>query len=378
MAPLWSGCARAGFAPAAELVPSFYQAYYLVQDRQCACLTRYEPGVRRALDRVRSVLLEELPPLCVSLVQRREHDSAYLELLRGYLMAALDEAVAPQGRGGPARPLYTAPVHPAPAQPEREPGAPLPFVGGSNFRELGGYPADEGKRVRWGQIYRGIPTAKLVGPGDRARLDGLGLRLILDLRGTEEAAALPDYVPDGARLVRLCGLCDEEGREMSFAPADIARLLGGEPDTGFNAVQAVYRRMLTGNRAFRELFRALEAGETPILFHCSAGKDRTGMAAMLILLALGAPEQVIREDFARTNICRAAEIQAYCDEHAEEIARQPEREAYYRGVAGVYPEAAQFVLDTMRQDYGSPEAYLEAEYGLTPARLMRLRRMYLE
>lgn len=88
---------------------------------------------------------------------------------------------------------------------------------------------------------------------------------------------------------------------------------------------------------------------------------------MLILLALGAPETVIREDFARTNTCRAAEIQAYCDQHAEEIARQPEREAYYRGVAGVYPEAAQFVLDTLRQEYGSPEAYLEAEYGLTPA-----------
>ena len=99
---------------------------------------------------------------------------------------------------------------------------------------------------------------------------------------------------------------------------------------------------------------------------------------MLILLALGAPETVIREDFARTNTCRAAEIQACCDQHAEEIARQPEREAYYRGVAGVYPEAAQFVLDTLRQEYGSPEAYLEAEYGLTPARLMRLRRMYLE
>lgn len=378
LSPLWSGCARAGFAPAAELVPSFYQAYYLVQDQQCACLTRYEPGQRRPLDRVRSVLLEELPPLCVSLLQRREHDSAYLELLRSYLMAALDGAVAPQGRGGPARPLYTAPVHPAPAQPRQEPGVPLPFVGGTNFRELGGYEADEGKHIRWGQIYRGIPTARLVGPEDRARLDGLGLRLILDLRGTKEAAALPDYVPDGARLVRLSGLCDEDGQEMSFAPADIARLLNGQPDTGFNAVQAVYRRMLSGNRAFRELFRALEAGETPILFHCSAGKDRTGVAAMLILLALGAPETVIREDFARTNTCRAAEIQAYCDQHAEEIARQPEREAYYRGVAGVYPEAAQFVLDTLRQEYGSPEAYLEAEYGLTPARLMRLRRMYLE
>ena len=58
--PLWSACARAGFAPNAEIGPSFYQAYYLVQEQLCTCLTRYEPGARRELDRVRDVLLEDL------------------------------------------------------------------------------------------------------------------------------------------------------------------------------------------------------------------------------------------------------------------------------------------------------------------------------
>ena len=83
--PLWSACARAGFAPNAEIGPSFYQAYYLVQEQLCTCLTRYEPGARRELDRVRDVLLEDLPPLCVSMVQRRDHNSAYLDLLRSYM-----------------------------------------------------------------------------------------------------------------------------------------------------------------------------------------------------------------------------------------------------------------------------------------------------
>ena len=59
--PLWSACARLGFAPNAEIGPSFYQAYYLVQEQLCTCLTRYEPGARRELDRVRDVLLEDLP-----------------------------------------------------------------------------------------------------------------------------------------------------------------------------------------------------------------------------------------------------------------------------------------------------------------------------
>ena len=380
--PLWSACARAGFAPNAEIGPSFYQAYYLVQEQLCTCLTRYEPGARRELDRVRDVLLEDLPPLCVSLVQRRDHSSAYIDLLRGYLMEMLGgSASLPPRRGRPAKPFYNFPVlssaaaKAAPAHPV--PGTQLDFAGGTNFRELGGYEADEGKHVKWGQIWRGIPTCKLTGETDRAKLDALGLRLILDLRSVEESKKEPDYVPDGARLVQICGLCAEDGHEIAFAPGDIDRLMASAPE-GYDVPRVLYRRMLTGNKAFKELFRALEAGETPILFHCSAGKDRTGVAAMLILLALGASDETICADYAQTNVCRRAEIEAVMQEHADEIAADPSCRNHYYRMAGVSPEAAPFVLDTIRSQFGSAENYLEAEYGLTPARLMRLRRMYLE
>ena len=380
--PLWSACARAGFAPNAEIGPSFYQAYYLVQEQLCTCLTRYEPGARRELDRVRDVLLEDLPPLCVSLVQRRDHSSAYIDLLRGYLMEMLGgSASLPPRRGRPAKPFYNFPVlssaaaKAAPAHPV--PGTQLDFAGGTNFRELGGYEADEGKHGKWGQIWRGIPTCKLTGEADRAKLDALGLRLILDLRSVEEAKKEPDYVPDGARLVQICGLCAEDGHEIAFAPGDIDRLMASAPE-GCDVPRVLYRRMLTGNKAFKELFRALEAGETPILFHCSAGKDRTGVAAMLILLALGASDETICADYAQTNVCRRAEIEAVMQEHADEIAADPSCRNHYYRMAGVSPEAAPFVLDTIRSQFGSAENYLEAEYGLTPARLMRLRRMYLE
>ena len=380
--PLWSACARAGFAPNAEIGPSFYQAYYLVQEQLCTCLTRYEPGARRELDRVRDVLLEDLPPLCVSLVQRRDTSSAYIDLLRSYLMEVLGASASlPPRRGRPAKPFYNFPVlssaaaKPAPAHPA--PGTQLAFAGGNNFRELGGYLADEGKHVKWGQIYRGIPTGKLTGEADRRLLDSLGLRLILDLRSSGEAKKEPDYVPDGARLVQICGLCAEDGAEIAFAPGDIEKLMQ-TAEEGESISQRLYRRMLTGNKAFKELFRALEAGETPILFHCSAGKDRTGVAAMLILLALGASDEVICADFEQTNACRKAEIDAVLAEHAAEIAADPACRMRYYAMAGVDSAAAPFVLDTIRRKFGSAENYLETEYGLTPARLMRLRRMYLE
>ena len=357
--PLWSACARAGFAPNAEIGPSFYQAYYLVQEQLCTCLTRYEPGARRELDRVRDVLLEDLPPLCVSLVQRRDHSSAYIDLLRGYLMEMLGgSASLPPRRGRPAKPFYNFPVlssaaaKAAPAHPV--PGTQLDFAGGTNFRELGGYEADEGKHVKWGQIWRGIPTCKLTGEADRAKLDALGLRLILDLRSVEEAKKEPDYVPDGARLVQICGLCAEDGHEIAFAPGDIDRLMASAPE-GYDVPRVLYRRMLTGNKAFKELFRALEAGETPILFHCSAGKDRTGVAAMLILLALGASDETICADYAQTNVCRRAEIEAVMQEHADEIAADPSCRNHYYRMAGVSPEAAPFVLYTIRSQFGSAE-----------------------
>ncbi len=116
--PLWDACAREGFAPNAEIGPSFYQAYYLVQEQLCTCLTRYEPGARRELDRVRDVLLEDLPPLCVSMVQRRDHNSAYLDLLRGYLMEVIGER-HPCRPGGAARQSPSTTSRCCPAPPPR-------------------------------------------------------------------------------------------------------------------------------------------------------------------------------------------------------------------------------------------------------------------
>ena len=192
-----------------------------------------------------------------------------------------------------------------------------------------------------------------------------------------EAAKLPDYVPDGARLVQICALCGDDGHEISFAPGDIERMMHTARE-GENILYRMYRQMLFGNKAFKELFRALEAGETPILFHCSAGKDRTGVAAMLILLALGASDETICADFVQTNVCRKAEIDALLAGHAEEIAADPSKRMRFCTQAGVDPGAAPYVLQVIREACGSAEEYLAREYGLTPARRMRLRRMYLE
>lgn len=221
-------------------------------------------------------------------------------------------ASLPPRRGRPAKPSTTSRCCPAPP-PRRHRStrlrAPSCLCGREQLPGAGRLRADEGKHVKWGQIYRGIPTGLLTGAADRKLLDSLGLRLILDLRSGSEAAEQPDYVPDGARLVRICGLCHPDGSEISFSPGDIEKLLKGKKDEEHNLADAMYQQMIFRNKAYKELFRALEAGETPILFHCSGGKDRTGVAAMLILLALGASDETICQDFVRTNVCRRPELE---------------------------------------------------------------------
>ena len=137
-------------------------------------------------------------------------------------------------------------------------------------------------------------------------------------------------MPDGARLVRICGLCHPDGSEISFSPGDIEKLLKGKKDEEHNLADAMYKQMLFRNKAYKELFRALEAGETPILFHCSGGKDRTGVAAMLILLALGASDETICQDFVRTNVCRRPELEKIWPPMPRRSRRIPNRSSSIR------------------------------------------------
>ena len=267
------------------------------------------------------------------------------------------------------------------------PGAEIKFEGANNFRELGGYRAADGRQVKYGLLYRGGNLDLLKSEADHARLASLGLREILDLRSAGESAAHPDPAVPGAHYQRVCGMRNVDGTEMDFSGQGIERLRQekeafersvGRPVHDFEWFSALYREMPFRNPAYHALFALLEGRRVPVLFHCSCGKDRTGVAAMLILLALGASDETICADFVQTNTCRKEEVEALWAEHAEEIAARPEQKYFYLGISGVHPDDGPFVLQTIREQYGTTDAYLEAEYGLTPARLMRLRRMYLE
>ena len=121
----------------------------------------------------------------------------------------------------------------------------------------------------------------------------------------------------------------------------------------------------------------MEAGNVPLLFHCTAGKDRTGIAAMVIMMILGASDEDIVSHYVLTNEYLQANIEKKLADHPLTSKIGPV-ELLYRASEGVIESFGRRVLSEIRQEYGTLERYLEAEYGLAGEELQRLRDQYLE
>ena len=126
-----------------------------------------------------------------------------------------------------------------------------------------------------------------------------------------------------------------------------------------------------------ELFLKV-AGDVPILIHCASGKDRTGVACMLILLALGVDRGIVLEDYLLTNVYRREAIQKKLEEDKDIILKHPEREELDRMTFGVTEEIGKIVLDAIFNEYGSIESYFEKEFHINQEELQRLRSIYTE
>ena len=259
----------------------------------------------------------------------------------------------------------------------------VPIEGATNFRELGGYSTKDGRRIKSGLFYRSGTLYDLNSNSDKAALNELGLKLVLDLRSTGECRECPDYIPDGTDYLQICAMRYEDGEELDFSPSGIERVehelaISNQELSPLDTFAEFYARMPFGNPAYQALFQALEAERVPLLFHCTSGKDRTGVAAMLILLALGANRETVIADYMETNRCRTDEIEALSRQYGNLAETDTEQWEQLFVQYGVLPRFADAVLDAILQRYGSWEAYFDEEFGLDKKRLAFLRDRYLE
>ena len=239
----------------------------------------------------------------------------------------------------------------------------LNLAGASNFRDLGGYVATDGRVVRWRQIFRSNHLGHLT-PEDVALLRQLGVRSAFDFRGRDE------------RSEALCGVEDIETHSLPVEPTVVAALraihASGRMSTADDALEVMqdsYRGYVQQNTPrYRALFAHLLEDRAPLVIHCTAGKDRTGFACALILHTLGVADDVIAEDYLLTNQFYRRDPSASGDLPAEVT--------QVLGTVQTAFLAAAF--ETIKAGYGSLDNYLLDGLGIGADEREALRERYLE
>jgi protein-tyrosine phosphatase len=249
----------------------------------------------------------------------------------------------------------------------------LPLQQGSNFRDLGGYPAAGAKRVRWGRIYRSGATPLLT-ETDLASIHGLGLSEMVDLRSAEERSLAPTRI---------------QGVAYQAVGYSMAALSSGGFQ-GDERIHAVYRNFPTLLAPqLRLIFADLLAHHGAVAYNCSAGQDRTGFATAMVLSALGVSRDVILADYHLSTTYRrpAFEAPAISADRAQENAATAMFYRAQQDPAGRTPKPLydsqhqallEFALAEIDQRWGSTDAYLAKEIGVGPKELAQLRALYLE
>jgi len=264
----------------------------------------------------------------------------------------------------------------------------LNFTSVINARELGGYSTSDGKLVKRGLLLR---TGDLHQLSDRelTRLqDEYHLSDIIDLRDPSEIRAFPDRTIPGARYHALPAIPsnafrrgDQTGMDQPLSEEDnkdlaMLRGLGGRVSP---MVHRVYHALVTDAQSistFRQMFEILGRAKGAVLWHCAYGKDRTGIAAALILLALKVEPSCVMEDYLYTNTF----LKEYIDgkvSFAAEKTNDSDLLDEVRFFYSVSPDLLNGALANIRAIYGSFDSFLERQLGLTKERRLRLQDQYL-
>jgi protein-tyrosine phosphatase len=249
----------------------------------------------------------------------------------------------------------------------------LPLQQGSNFRDLGGYTGAGGEKIRWGRIYRS-GALPLLSDQDNRLLGSLGIGTIVDLRSLEEREVAPTQLDDSTGALFV-------SNDYSIKPMfrNWAAMPQGNMYADFGTRFAPQ---------YRSIFRRLLADDGAVLYHCSAGQDRTGVASALILSALGVDRKVILADYHKSTEWRRPQWELPALNPAEHpdnpIVQYYAAAAKKPGGAKADPlytkdgqsHLAQFFafIDT---EYGGVEPFLQKELGIGPADIASLRKLYL-
>jgi len=244
----------------------------------------------------------------------------------------------------------------------------LPLAGAVNFRDLGGYRTVNGLRVKRGLVFRSDHLSRLTAD-DQQLLQRLGLKVVCDLRTVREQRQHPDLLPDDGSIRQLLLPVQADGFDPALA---MDRLRSGNRDwLQLDFFIALYRQYLDQfGPVWGRILRLIAApANLPLVFHCTGGKDRTGICAALLLLTLGVGEDDIFRDHDLSNLCNDERLQPIYARFADLGITREEAAPYLQ--APREPLAA--MLAHLRTAYGTVDHYLLTRAGLDETTLAALR-----
>ncbi len=244
----------------------------------------------------------------------------------------------------------------------------IAMKGTPNFRDFGGYDTEDGRRVKWGYLFRSGQMARLRDP-DLNLMDDLQLDLVCDFRRASEQESEPSRMPEGTKT-QVVG--------VSITPGSF-----GNSIDSISSVKDMFEFMVDINKGFAleqqaqysSMFKhMLSTGQGRTLIHCTAGKDRTGFGAAIILLALGVPREQVMEDYLLTAEYFNLEKEVGRIAKKYDLGMNPDA---VRPMLEVHPEYLQAALDAIDENYPSIDAYLQQHLGLDVESREKLKAMYL-
>lgn len=247
----------------------------------------------------------------------------------------------------------------------------LEFEGIENARELGGLTRPDGRRIKENVLFR-TGHLEQASEGDIRRLEEIGVACVIDLRDNREQRRHTDRPVPGAEMLHIPAMADL--RVLFPKEVDDASLVAEEVRREFTQLYAYLARSPESLDAYEEFFRVLlRSGGKPVLWHCTQGKDRTGVAAMLLLIALGFEQEQVLAEYMLTNVFAQKQLDAVVAAGKEEAEL-----ALLREVLLVFRDNAVFYLRCLELEYGSVYNFLELALGIGPDEIETLEKYYLE
>ncbi len=240
--------------------------------------------------------------------------------------------------------------------------------GAANFRDLGGYKTKDGRKVKWGKVYRSADISKLT-DADLLVLKNRRITYDVDFRGHQESQQAPDRLNPNTDYI----LCPAGSDSLNTRMKEIANHKTG----GDSIITSFYTNTKYLADRYKPFFNKLLTlpDDQSLVFHCTAGKDRTGIGAALFLYSLGVPYNTIIDDYTATNYYRQAENVKVMNGMVQYM---HVNENVAKAILSAKKEYLDAAFMAIKQKYGSVDNFLKAELGLTDQQRHTLWNKYLE